>query len=155
VAAFPALCLNCRPAQANSHRPCRSHAAPMPFPCHAVPLSVLIVSLPFDLHSAAVFDSHMPCRAHAAPVPCHDHAVLKATSQGHGTTRYRRGMSMAWHYELASAVQRRHVGDPPAFGFFRLPRRISRRTRHCRIIAGARHGMCELTRHGMGAAWHV
>jgi hypothetical protein len=26
--------------KANSHKPCRSHAAPMPFPCHAVPLRV-------------------------------------------------------------------------------------------------------------------
>jgi hypothetical protein len=26
--------------------------------------------------------------------------------------------------ELASAVQRRHVGDVPAFGFFRLPRGV-------------------------------
>jgi hypothetical protein len=82
----------------------------MPFPCHAVSLRV---SFPFDLHNAAVFDSHKPCRAPA---------VLKATSQGHGTARHGRGM--AWHdmCELASAVQRRHVGDLPAFGFFRLPR---------------------------------
>jgi hypothetical protein len=26
--------------KANSHIPCRSHAAPTPFPCHAVPLRV-------------------------------------------------------------------------------------------------------------------
>ena len=46
-------------------------------PCHAVPLRVWNVSLPFDLHSAAVSDSHLPCRAHAIP----DHAVLlKATA---------------------------------------------------------------------------
>jgi hypothetical protein len=35
-------------------------------------------------------------------------------------------MGMAWHghgmCELASTVQRRHVGDLPAFGFFRLSR---------------------------------
>jgi hypothetical protein len=30
------------------------------------------------------------------------------------------------------------------FGFFRLPRRLSRKTRHWRRTAGARHGMCEL-----------
>jgi len=42
------------------------------------------------------------------------------------------------------------------FGYFRLPRGLSRRTRHCRSRAGARHGMCELTngmardRHGHG-----
>jgi hypothetical protein len=29
------------------------------------------------------------------------------------------------------------------FGYFRLPRGLSRRTRHCRSMAGARHGMCE------------
>jgi len=57
------------------------------FPCHAVSLSVYIVSLPFDLHSAAVFDSHIPCHARAALLPCPEHAVLKATSQGHGTAR--------------------------------------------------------------------
>jgi hypothetical protein len=138
----------------------------MPFPCHAVPLRV---SFPFDLHSAAVFDSHMSCRAHVTPVPCHDHAVLKADSQGHGTARHRSGMGMAWHCELALAVQRRHVGDLPAFcffrlprgiprrllseayhsvklkdwqfGYFRLPRGLSRTTRHCQRMAGARHGM--------------
>jgi hypothetical protein len=81
----------------------------MPFPCHAVPLRVYIVSFPFDLHSAAVLDSHMPCRSHAAPVPCHDHAVVKATSQGHSTSRHGHGMC-----ELASAVQRRDVGGRPA-----------------------------------------
>jgi hypothetical protein len=39
------------------------------------------------------------------------------------------------------------------FGYFWLPRRLSRRTRHCRSRAGARHGMCELT-HGMAGEWH-
>jgi hypothetical protein len=116
----------------------------------------------------AVFGSHMPCRAHTAPMPCHDHAVLKATYQGHGTARHGHGMACV---KLASAFQRRHVGDLPAFGFFRLPRGVprrlseayqsikvldlqfgyfrlprglSRRTRHCRRMAGARHGMFEL-----------
>jgi hypothetical protein len=37
---------------------------------------------------------------------CHDHAVLKATSEGNDTARHGHGM-----YELASVVQRRHVGD--------------------------------------------
>jgi hypothetical protein len=37
------------------------------------------------------------------------------------------------------------------FGYFRLPHGLSRRTRHCRSRAGARHDMCELTaRHGRG-----
>jgi hypothetical protein len=30
---------------------------------------------------------------------------------------------------------------------------FSRRTRHCRRVAGARYGTCQLTRHGMGSAW--
>jgi hypothetical protein len=60
------------------------HAVPMPFPCHAVPLRVYIVSFPFDLHIAAVFDSHMPC---------HDHAVLKALLKAMA----QRGMGIAWH----------------------------------------------------------
>ena len=72
--------LHLLPLQADSHIACRSHATPMPFPCHAMPLRVYNVSFPFDLHSAAVSDSHLPCRAHAIP----DHAVLlKATAQ-HG-----------------------------------------------------------------------
>jgi hypothetical protein len=82
------------------------------------------VSFPFYLQSATVFDLLMPSRALAAPVPCNDNALLKATSKGHGRT----GMESlwAWHdmYELTSAVQRRHVGNLPAFGFFRLPRGV-------------------------------
>jgi len=39
------------------------------------------------------------------------------------------------------------------FGYFRLPHGLSW-TRHCRSMAGARHGMCELTaRYGRGTAW--
>jgi hypothetical protein len=45
------------------------HAVPMPFSYHAVPLRVYILSFPFDIHSAAVFDSHMPYRARAMPRP--------------------------------------------------------------------------------------
>jgi len=50
-------------------------------------------------------------------MPCSDHAVLKATSQDPGTARH--GMC-----ELTSAGEGRHVGDLPAFGFFRLPRGV-------------------------------
>ena len=51
--------------KADSHITCRAHAAPMPFPCHAVPLRVQNMSFPFDVHSAALSNSHLPCRAHA------------------------------------------------------------------------------------------
>jgi hypothetical protein len=82
----------------------------------------------------------------------------------------KRGMGM---YELVSAVQRRHVGDLPAFGFFRLPRGVPRwcYQKHtislkCRAsssdISGYHvdfhegHGTIgELQGNGMGATWHV
>jgi len=71
------------PIKANSHIICRAHA---------VSRRVEIVSFPFDSQSAAVFDSHIPCHVHAAPLPCSNHTVLKATSQGHGTSRHGHGM---------------------------------------------------------------
>jgi hypothetical protein len=94
------------------------------------------MSFPFDLHSAALFDSHMPCRSHAVPLPCHEYVVLKAISQGHrrGTAWQRHGMC-----KLASAVQRRHVGDLPAFGT------VGEWQGRGRAAAGERHGMCEVS----------
>jgi hypothetical protein len=75
------------------------------------------VSFPFDLHSTAAFDSHMPCRTRATPRPWlseSDFSRPQHARHGHGTC------------ELASAVQRRHVGNLPAFCFFRLPRGVPR-----------------------------
>jgi hypothetical protein len=74
------------PLKANSHIPYRSPAVPCrAVPCRSVPLRIQIVS------------SHLIHTCYAAPVPCHDHAVLKATSQGHDTTRHGRGIGMEWH----------------------------------------------------------
>ena len=73
-------CINSSRGKADSHIACRSHAAPMPFPCHAVPLRVYNVSYTFDLHSAAVSHSHLSCHAHAILRPCR-------SSQGHCTAR--------------------------------------------------------------------
>ena len=56
----------------------------------------------------------------------------------------------------SSTLQKRWSVKPldKQFGYFRLSDGLSRRTRHCRSMAGARHGMCELTaRHGRGTAW--
>jgi hypothetical protein len=108
--------------KANSHVPCHSAKG-------------LRLSFPSDLHSAAVFDSHMPCRTPAMPRPCRSESDFSRPRH-----------SAAWHgmCELASAVQRRHVGNLPAFGFFRLPRGVPRRTQFCRRMAEVRHGMCEL-----------
>jgi hypothetical protein len=117
-----------------------------------------------------VFDSHMPCRARAIPRPCR--SVSESSRPRHSAAWVRHDMC-----ELALSVHRRHVGDLSAFGFFRLPhvvprslllsetyqsvklqdypfgyfrlpRGLSRRTRHCRRMAGARHGMAG-KRHGM------
>jgi hypothetical protein len=90
------------------------------------------VSFTFDLRSAAVFVS----QSHAVPMPCHDQAVLKATSHGNDRALHENGMTTAWEWhamcELASAVIRQHVGDVPAFGFFRLPRGVPRSLLNCR-----------------------
>jgi hypothetical protein len=79
------------------------------------------VSFSFDLHSAAVFDSHIPCRSPAMPRICLSESDLSRPWQG-------RSRMTAWEQhgmcELASAVQRRHVGDLPAFGLFLLPRGV-------------------------------
>jgi hypothetical protein len=78
--------------KADSHIACRAHAAPMSFPCHALPLKDYNVSFPFDLHSAAVSDSHLPCRAHA--MLCHG--------------LEKNGMVRAWHGRgMASVNQTR------------------------------------------------
>jgi hypothetical protein len=55
----------------------------------------------------------------------------------------------------SSTLQKRRSVTPLdyQFGYFRLPCGHSRRTRRCRSRAGARHGMCELTR-GMGGERH-
>jgi hypothetical protein len=110
------------------------------------------------------------------PHPCHATTMqfwkrlLKATPQ--------RDMVMALHCELSSAVQRRHVGDLPAFGSFRLPSGVPGRlfftwtipvhytvgravwifpattrtfTKDTALSENgrARHGLCELTRDDM------
>jgi hypothetical protein len=105
------------------------HAVSMPFSCraHVVPLRVQIVSFPFDLHSADLFDSHMPHGAHAAPMP---RSSMPRTCRSESDfSRPLHSPAWVWYVmcELASAAQRRHVGDLPAFGFFRLPRGVPRR----------------------------
>jgi hypothetical protein len=135
----------------------------MPFPCHAMLVRVYIVSFPFDLHSAAMFDSPMPCPCHATTIPFWKW-LLKATAQCD------MGTGWAWHgmCELASAVQRRHVGDLSAFGFFRLPCRVPWRlfSEHTNpLIWRTRssdisgyyvdfHEGHALLENGRGAAWH-
>ena len=79
-----------------------------------------------------------------------------------------RAPSMSLCKRLLKDVSRQPVGDLPSFGFFRLPRGVSRlavrifpatsgfsrRTRHYWRTAGARHSMCELERHATAVARH-
>jgi hypothetical protein len=78
----------------------------------------------FSLCRSHLIYTVLPCLIHtyhAVPLPCHEYAFLKATSQG-------RGRVTAWEQhgmcELASAFQRRHVGNLPAFDVFLLPRGV-------------------------------
>jgi hypothetical protein len=62
-------------------------------PCHAVPLRVWIVSFPFDLHSAAVFDSYMPCRNRAIPRPCRSESDFSRPRHRAAWTRHERDIA--------------------------------------------------------------
>jgi hypothetical protein len=123
-----------------------------------------------------MFNSHIPCRAQAMPWPCRSESNF---------SRPQYSAASAWlgMYELALAVQRWHVGNLPVFGFFWLPcgvpqrllseayqpiklqykqfryfwlpSRLSQRTRHCRIMAGARHSMCELACKVLHFYWNI
>jgi hypothetical protein len=83
------------------------HAAPMPFPCHAVPLRVRMC-LSHLLHTVRPCLIHV---CHAMPIPRQCHALTMPFF-----SRPRHSM----------AVERRPVGYLPAFGFFRLPRGVPR-----------------------------
>jgi hypothetical protein len=81
----------------------------------------------------------------AVSLPCHEYVVLKATSQGYG-----RGTAWDRHgvCELVSAVQRRRVGDMPAFstvGEWQGSGRVLVESwqGRGRGTAWERHGMCE------------
>ena len=100
-----------RSLKADSHIARRAHAAPITFPCHAVPLMVYNVSFPFDLQSAVVSDSHLPYHAHAMLWTC-------CSSQGHGTARPSRdglwatcplSVSSGYHAEFHEDCYQKHI----------------------------------------------
>ena len=106
----------------------------MPFPCHAVPLMVYNVSVPFDLQSAAVSDPHLPCS---------DNAVLLKATARHGRREAavlccgleKNGMIGAWHghgHGMASVNQTRP---------------------HCVNQVGKTHYKTLAAWHGRGTAW--
>jgi hypothetical protein len=136
-------------------RPClihTCHALPIPRPCHA--LTMPFFSRP--RHSTAVerrpvgylpafgflwLPGRVPRRFLSVAYQSSSQRSIPTTvKSGSSTLQKRRSVKLLdWQ-----------------FGYFRLPRGLSRRTRHCQIRAGARHGVCELTarhrreRHGHG-----
>jgi hypothetical protein len=99
------------------------HAIPMPRLCRspAMPCQKgFRMCLAHLIYSAAVVDLHMPSHASAMPRPCRSESDFSSS---------RHSAAWAWHgmCELASAVQRQHVDDLSAFGFFRLRSGVPRR----------------------------
>jgi hypothetical protein len=90
-------------------------------PCHSAKGLDCVIPIWFTKCGSVWF-------THAMPPPCRSHAMARTCSES-DLSRSRH--SAAWERhgicELASAVQRRHVGDLPAFVFFRLPRGVPRR----------------------------
>jgi hypothetical protein len=95
--------------------PCRSYIVPLQ--CRAAKGLDCVFPIWFRQCGCVWFTHAMPRLCHATTMPFWKR-LLKVTAQ--------RGMGMAWHSmcELVSAVQIRHVGDLPAFGFFWLSRGV-------------------------------
>jgi hypothetical protein len=122
------------------------HAMPIPRPCHAL-------TMPFSSrprHSTAVE------RRPVGYLPAFDFFRLpggvprrllsvayKSSSQRSIPTSVKSGSSTLQKRRSVKLLDWQ-------FGYFRLPRGLLRRTRHCRSRAGARHGMCELTNNMAG-----
>jgi hypothetical protein len=105
------------------------HAVPLPRPCCSSAMLFPCLTLSLPCRAAKGSDCVFPiwftqCGrfwfTHAMPRPCRFESDFSGLR--HSSAWARHGMC-----ELASAVQRRHVGDLPAFGFFQLPRGVQRR----------------------------
>ena len=124
-------------------RPClihTCHAAPIPSPTMPWPSRKgLLTNCPSSASSSYNAEFH---EVLIRRIPIFDAGGQCETKHRLSWTRKR---VVAAHYKKDDVTQ---------FGHFRLPCGHSRRTRHCRSRAGARHGVCELT-HGMGAACSV
>jgi hypothetical protein len=92
-------------------------------------------------------DSHVPCRSakaldcifliwftqrgrvwftHTRPFPCHatNMPFWKRPLKAMAGSRQGDGLGTAWYVWISIGLQRRHVGDLPAFGLFLLPRGV-------------------------------
>jgi hypothetical protein len=146
--------------------PCRAHAVPLP--CRAAKCLDCVFPIWFTQCGRVWFTHAMPRTCHATTMPFWKR-LLKATAQrgmgmGMACVNFHRpsrdGMwatcprsaSSGYHAEFHEGYQK-HTNPlncrTSSLGYFRLPRWLSRRTRHCRRMAGACHGMAG-ERHGRG-----
>jgi hypothetical protein len=133
---FSVLIVSHGSLNADSHIQC----VPMPRPCRS---HAILCRKELRLCLSHLIYTVQPClinTCRAAPMPRHDHAVLKAASQGHGIARH--GHCIC---ELSPAVQRWHVGDLPAFGFFRLPNGVPRRLSEAYHLINCRTSISDIS----------
>jgi hypothetical protein len=122
----------------------------MPFSCRSPALSAKGLDCVFPVRftqCGRVWFTHvMPFPCHATNMPFWKRPLRATAGEGHGN-----GMVC----ELASAVQRRHMGDLPAFGFFRLPL-PSRKVIIRSVPISDAGGQCETSNvcHGRGEAYY-
>jgi hypothetical protein len=105
----------------DSHISCRSHAVPMPF------------RWGFGLCLSHLIYTVRPCLIHT----CHATNMPLWKRPLKANAGSRQGNGMVYLCELASAVQRRHVGDLPAFGT------LGEWQGNGRFAAWERYGVCE------------
>jgi hypothetical protein len=163
--------------KADSYISCRAHAVPLPY--RAAKGLECVFPIWFTQCGLAWFTLVMPRPCHALPMPFFSRprqsTAVDRRPVGYlpafGFFRLSRGVPRKFLSEAYQSSSQRSIPTTvksgsntlqkrrpvklldQQFEYFRLARGLSRRTRHCRSRAGARHGMCELT-HGMAGERH-
>jgi hypothetical protein len=151
----------------------------MPCPCRAAKSLECVFPIWFTQCGRVWFTHTMPCPCHALTMPFfsrsrHSTAVERRPMgylPAFGSFRLPRGIPRSLLSEAYQSSSQRFIpmtvksGNNTLqkrrsvklldwqFEYFRLPRGLSQRTRHCRSRTGERHGMCKLT-HGMARERH-
>jgi hypothetical protein len=140
-------------------RPClihTCHAAPVPCSHHAVLLKATAQ------HGRRETACGLPARVRLLPATKRSSTKIVIRSIPILLTTIHTYDCKVWYQHTTKKRRSVKLLDQQ-FGYFRLPRGLSRRTRHCQSRAGERHGMCELTQgmagelhgRGMGTACYV
>jgi hypothetical protein len=144
----PCPSLPCRAAKAlhsaavsDSHLPCHAHAVPMPCSEHDFLLKATAQ------HGRRVTACGLLSAFGFFRLP---RRVLRSLLSEAYQSSSQRSIPTAVKSSSSTLQKRRSVKlMEQQFRYFRLPRGLSRRTRYCRSMGGARRGMCGLTtRHG-------